>query len=250
MTNKLRSMLGGAGFYAVLFVCLAAVGLGAYFLLFRDDTPAASVPASVPAAAPAAVSDGPSDTVTATEPELPVKPPVVEAVNPQPLPEDPEPAPVVPVKEETVPTLDPAPVVATAPSLIVSPLSGQVVAAFSADTLAYNPTLDDWRTHDGVDIAAAAGTNVLAASAGTVLSVGDDDLLGTTVTLGHSGGYVTTYANLQAEPTVSEGEKVSAGQIIGAVGDTAITETAVGPHLHFSVSKDDQPIDPDEYLDS
>jgi len=247
MTNKLRSMLGGAGFYAVLFACLAAVGLGAYFLLFRDGTPAAGVPASVPATVPASVSD----PVAATEPELPVKPPVVEAVNPQPIQEDPEPTPVAPVKgEEPAPALDPTPVVATAPSLIVSPLSGQVVAAFSADTLAYNPTLDDWRTHDGVDIAAAAGTNVLAASAGTVLSVGDDDLLGTTVTLGHAGGYVTTYANLQAEPTVSEGEKVSAGQIIGAVGDTAITETAVGPHLHFSVSKDDQPIDPDEYLNS
>ncbi len=249
MTNKLRSMLGGAGFYAVLFVCLAAVGLGAYFLLFRDDTPAASVPATVPAAAPAAVSDDRSDTVTAAKPELPVKPPVVEAVNPQSVPEDPEPAPAAPVKEE-VPVLDPTPVTATAPSLIVSPLSGQVVAAFSTDALAYNPTLDDWRTHDGVDIAAAAGTNVLAVSAGTVLSVEDDDLLGTTVTLGHSGGYVTTYANLQAEPTVSEGDKVSAGQIIGAVGDTALTETAVGPHLHFSVSKDDQPIDPDEYLES
>lgn len=243
MTNKLRTMLGGAGFYAVLFLCLAAVGTGAYFLLFRTNAPTPAID-PVPSAAADPVP------VPAVKPE-PASP-VVEAVKPTPLPQDPDPAPVAPVPEKeeepVVPTIDPTPVEAVEPSLIVSPLSGQVVAAFSADSLAYNPTLDDWRTHDGVDIAAAPGTNVLAASAGTVLSVGEDDLLGATVTLGHAGGYVTTYANLQAVPTVSEGDKVSAGQIIGAVGETAISETASGPHLHFSVSRDGELIDPDEYL--
>lgn len=244
MTNKLRTMLGGAGFYAVLFLCLAAVGTGAYFLLFRTNAPAPAVPA------PASGAAADPTPVPAVSPEP--EPPVVEAVKPTPLPRDPDPEPVAPAPEKeeepVVPTIDPTPVEAVEPSLIVSPLSGQVVAAFSADSLAYNPTLDDWRTHDGVDIAAAPGTNVLAASAGTVLSVGEDDLLGATVTLGHAGGYVTTYANLQAVPTVSEGDKVSAGQIIGAVGETAISETASGPHLHFSVSKDGELIDPDEYL--
>ncbi len=236
MTNKLRSLLDGTGFYAVLFLCLAAVSAGAYFLLFRNPAPA------------------PVQEPVVTQPELPVTvptAPVVETVKPDPLPEDPVPA-VVPVENKTeekpVSAVDSAPVTAVAPTLIVSPLSGQVVAAFSADALAYNSTLDDWRTHNGVDIAAAAGTNVLAASAGAVLSVTNDDLLGTTVVLGHSGGYETTYANLQENPTVSVGEKVSAGQVIGAVGETAIIETAVGPHLHFSVSKDGALIDPNEYL--
>ncbi len=245
MTSKYKAMLGGAGFYAALFLCLAAVGAGAYFLLFRTNAPAPAVPAPASGAAadPAPVPNLNPDPA----------PPVVEAVKPTPLPRDPDPEPVTPAPEKeeephAVPTIDPAPVEAVEPSLIVSPLSGQVVAAFSADSLAYNPTLDDWRTHDGVDIAAAPGTNVLAASAGTVLSVGEDDLMGTSVALGHSGGYVTTYANLQAVPAVSEGDKVSAGQIIGAVGETAISETASGPHLHFSVSKDGEPIDPDEYL--
>ena len=73
--------------------------------------------------------------------------------------------------------VDNTPVVAEAPRLIVSPLNGQVVEAFSVDQLVYSETLGDWRTHDGVDIAAAQGTSVLAASSGTVVSVTDDPLM-------------------------------------------------------------------------
>ena len=123
-----------------------------------------------------------------------------------------------------------------------------MVTAFSMEELVYNATLGDWRTHDGVDIAAEAGTSVLAASSGTVLSVEEDPLMGTTVVLEHAGGYQTTYANLQAEPQVAVGDTVSAGQIIGAVGDTAAAEASQGPHLHFSVTKDGEPVDPQEFL--
>ena len=109
--------------------------------------------------------------------------------------------------------------------------------------------MDDWRTHDGLDIAAAAGDAVLAASAGTVLSVTDDALMGTTVVIGHGGGYETTYASLQADPPVAEGESVSAGQVIGAVGATAAAEAAQGPHLHFAVTKDGAAVDPETFLE-
>lgn len=236
MLNKLRTTLGGAGFYGVLFLSLAIVGTGAYFLLFHDGTGAPSPDSSA------------ETTVIAELPqahETPA-PPVVETVRPETLP-DADSTPV-PEDNEDVPAVDTAPVIPEAPSLVVSPLSGQVVAAFSADALAYNETLDDWRTHDGVDIAAAAGTNVLAASAGTVLSVEQDDLMGTTVVLEHSGGYETTYANLQKQPAVQKGDKVSAGQVIGAVGTTALSESAEGPHLHFSVVQNGLAVNPDEYL--
>jgi len=155
---------------------------------------------------------------------------------------DPDPA------AETLETVDAAPVAAEAPNLVVSPLQGKVVSAFSEDRLSYDETLNDWRTHDGMDISAAAGTTVLAACAGTVLSVEDDALMGTTVTLSHSGGYRTTYANLQAKPTVKKGDQVSAGQILGAVGSTSIAEAAEGPHLHFSVTKNGSPMDPEDFL--
>ena len=89
---------------------------------------------------------------------------------------------------------------------------------------------------------------MLAASGGTVLSVSDDLLMGTTVVREHGNGYQTTYANLQQTPPVAQGDSVTAGQIIGTVGTTASAESAQGPHLHFSVTKDGDAVDPDTYL--
>ena len=166
---------------------------------------------------------------------------------PPPLPEEPEEEtePVV-MPEVTIP-VDDTPVVAEEPHVVVLPIQGEVLTAFSVDQLLYNETLDDWRTHDGVDIAAAEGDAVLAACAGTVSSITDDPLMGTTVVLEHDNGYQTTYANLQAKPNVEAGDPVSAGQIIGAVGTTAAAESGQ-PHLHFAVTKDGKAVDPNEYL--
>ena len=231
MANKVRSLLGGPGFYAVLALCIVAAGVGGYFLLLRED-PQAAVPAV------------PDTEASAPAEDLPEHEPVVETVLLEEPEEESEPA-VMP--EVTVP-LDDTPVVAEEPQVVVSPLQGEVVAAFSVDQLQYNETLDDWRTHDGVDIAAAEGDAVLAACAGTVASVSDDPLMGTTVVLRHSDGYETTYANLQAEPAVETGDTVTAGQAIGAVGTTAVAESARGAHLHFSVTKDGEAVDPDGFL--
>lgn len=230
MPNRPKSILGGAGFYTILFLCLAVVGTSAWFLLFRggDNSAAATKSAQT--------------EVTATAPEI--KEPDTQAASSAKIPADTS----VKMPEETVDTTDNTPVAAEAPNLIVSPLSGNIVAAFSEDQLEYNDTLGDWRTHDGIDIAAALGTKVLAACAGTVSSVSDDDLLGTTVVISHADGYQSTYANLQAKPTVNKGDTVSAGQVIGAVGETSIAESAEGPHLHFSVSKNGKTVDPEKFL--
>lgn len=91
---------------------------------------------------------------------------------------------------------------------------------------------------------------MLAACSGTVLSVSDDDLMGTTVVIDHGNGCETTYANLQNETTVSPEQYVSAGQVIGAVGDSSLAEAALAPHLHFSVTKDGVIVDPQEFLNS
>ena len=230
MANKIKSLLGGGGFYAVLALCVVAVGVGVYFLLLRQE-PQQDVPEETP------------DVQTTAPAELPEHEPVVETV---PMEEPEEEREPVSMPEVTV---DDTPVAAEAPSVVVSPLQGEVVAAFSVDQLLYNETLDDWRTHDGVDIAAAAGDAVLAASAGTVLSVTDDPMMGTTVVIGHSDGYETTYANLQTGPLVEEGESVSAGQAIGAVGTTAAAESAQGVHLHFAVTREGEAVDPQAFLD-
>jgi murein DD-endopeptidase MepM/ murein hydrolase activator NlpD len=154
---------------------------------------------------------------------------------------------VIPVEIPGMPEVevDNTPVIAEAPQLVVAPLKGDVLTAFSMDTLVYNPTLDDWRTHDGIDISATPGATVRAASAGTVDSVADDVLMGTTIVISHRDGYHTTYANLQSKPAVKAGDSVTAGQIIGYVGNTGIS---TGAHLHFGISYAGTYVNPLAYI--
>lgn len=232
MKDRFKGALSGAGFYVTLSICLLAAAAGGYFLLLDDPAPREEEPAQE-SAAPAALPAQPQpEEEAAAEPEEP------EEVQ----------TPVIAMPEDPVTVDDTVPVVAEAPHLVVSPLQGEVVSAFSVDQLMYNETLDDWRTHDGIDIAAQTGTHVLSASAGTVLAVEDDPLMGTTVVIEHAGGYTTQYSCLQAEPPVTEGQQVAAGDIIGLVGSTAAAESSMGPHLHFSVAKDGVIIDPSEYI--
>lgn len=235
MADKFRSLPGGPGFYAALVLCLAVAGVGGYFLLMdRTPEPAVQEEPAVQKEAAAPVADLPAQL---PEPETePESEPEAEEAEEQP----------VSMPETEVAAQ--APVTAEEPLTVVSPLEGDVVAAFSMDQLLYNPTLEDWRTHDGVDIAAAEGSSVLAASAGTVVAVDDDVLMGTTVVIEHSGGYHTLYANLQSPPVVKAGDTVSAGQLIGTVGTSAAAEAAQGPHLHFSVTLDGEPVDPASFL--
>lgn len=230
MEGNVKKVLSGVGFYGTLAVCLTIVGVCGWLLLSGEEEPPVQtgITPQIPVSQPVEM------------PEKRLEAPVVETLEPAPLPaEEPEPP---------APEPDPLPVTAEAPRLIVEPLRGEVLTAFSMEELVYNRTLGDWRTHNGVDIAAKAGTTVLAACAGAVQAVTEDPLLGTTVVLEHDGGYQTTYANLQTDPGVEVGEAVSAGQIIGAVGTTAPGEDST-PHLHFAVTLDGKAVDPGEFLE-
>ena len=235
MLKKLRSILGGGGFYAVLALCVLAVGIGGYFLL--TDSPAQPETPETETSQ----TEAPQAAVSAPVEDVPAEPPAVETT----APAEPEAAGESVQEAEPV---DDTPVVAAVPKLVVEPLEGKVLTAFSVDQLVYSQTLGDWRTHDGVDISAEEGTDVLAASGGTVRSVSDDPLMGTTVVLDHGDGYQTTYASLQVGAAVEVGDSVTAGQVIGTVGTTAAAESAQGPHLHFSVTHDGDAVDPEEYL--
>ena len=98
--------------------------------------------------------------------------------------------------------------------------------------------------HAALDIAAALGTPVTAASDGVVAFVGHLPDGAMIALIAHAGGYVSEYAHLDdtfALPPVKTGQAVKAGQVIGFVGLTGIT---TGAHLHFAVMKDGSPIDP------
>jgi len=231
MQSKWDALKGNPAFFAAAAACLLLVAAGGWYLLREEPAPVIPDTLPVETAAPAPIPQAQPDP---------------EPVEPEPLP-DPAPAPQAAVSmPEFIP--DDTPVIVTPPRVVVAPLEGEVLTAFSVDQLVYSETLGDWRAHDGVDIAAAEGASVLAAGAGTVVSVADDPLMGTTVVIEHADGRRTTYANLQAGPAVEAGDKVAAGEPIGAVGQTAAAEAAQGPHLHFAVSKDGVPLDPGEYL--
>ena len=216
--KKHTGSVSGKGYYIALLLCAVAIGISG-FLYYRnaDDTGdalQADGPASVDVLSgdKAAAATDPS-SITPTEPDG-SQPSAVK----QPL-------------------------------KTVSPVEGQTVAVYAMDSLTYNQTTRDWRVHNGVDIAAEAGAKVCAAADGEVYSVYDDEAMGMTVVIRHDGGYTTKYASLSETVSVKPGEKVTAGQTIGTVGNTALLESALGDHLHFAVTCDSKPIDPAKFLE-
>lgn len=236
MQKKKRMLFGSGGAYIVFALCLLAAGVLGY-QLFVPSSPAADG------------QDGGADAlIRADEPKLPdsaeADAPVSVAADEK---ETEDAADDGEQTKDVAVIAEAADVPAESSPRLRAPLEGKTIAAFSAEVLAYNEALDDWRTHSGVDIAAEEGTPVCAACDGTVRSVTEEPLMGVTVVLEHEGGFTTTYACLGEEVYVSAGDSVQAGQSIGAVGTTAAGESAE-PHLHFSVSKNGTLVDPTEYL--
>jgi murein DD-endopeptidase MepM/ murein hydrolase activator NlpD len=99
--------------------------------------------------------------------------------------------------------------------------------------------------HEGIDLAAPAGTKVWATADGTVLFAGRDGRYGRTVVIDHRNRYRTRYAHLKRVDTRA-GSKVRRGDVIGRVGSSG---NASGPHLHYEVILDGVPVDPRPYLD-
>ncbi len=130
----------------------------------------------------------------------------------------------------------------------IMPVLGEITFDYSMDKLVYSKTLEDWRTHSGVDIAADRGTPVKVVADGVVSQVKNDPRFGITVIIEHSNGIKTVYSNLASAEMIHPNQKVKQGEIIGSVGDTAIFESAERSHLHFEVLKDDEPVDPKNYL--
>ena len=235
--QRVGDFVMGKGFYIVLTLCVATIGLSGYYL--------ASVFNSGEEPAPLPTGGGAQVVIPKDEAE---PPPIPDHSVPI-LPDEKEPnaeqreevsAPVEEVQEQ--------PVAVVVPPVYTWPVKGDIVSPFSLEVLAYDETMGDWRTHSGVDIFAPPDTRVLAMSSGTVRRVYEDDLMGTTVVIDHGEGLVSYYHNLTVKPTVAEGDEVVTGTVIGAVGNTALAESGRPSHLHLEVSLDGRPVDPVDYL--
>ena len=118
------------------------------------------------------------------------------------------------------------------------------------DKLVYNSSMNQWRTHNGMDFAAAEGTAVLAITDGTVSSVEHTQLEAAVVTIEHADGYVSIYKGLASDVLVEEGDTVKSGDPIGSVASYMPRERSEGPHLHLEIKENGKLIDPLTYLPS
>ena len=217
--RKFSGNVSGKGYYIALILCAVAIGISGYlYYKNANDTPTQL--------------QSPTDVVNQNED---VGKEHISAVATQPGGMEQQP-------QQTAPTT-PKVAIKTA-----APVEGSTVAPYAMDTLSYNQTTRDWRVHNGIDIAAEAGTKVTAAADGTVYTVYEDDTMGTTVVIRHEEGYTTKYASLAQEVSVAAGDTVTMGQTIGTVGQTALLESAVGDHVHFSVTCNGETMDPAEFL--
>lgn len=130
----------------------------------------------------------------------------------------------------------------------VMPMSEYTMGQEFSDKLVFNQTLKQWRTHNGVDFIGEKGADVRAVLGGKVTGVETTTLEGTVVTIEQSDGIVSIYKSLSAEVAVEVGQTVKAGDLIGKVDATMVTEKNEGTHLHLEMKKDGQYVNPLEYL--
>ena len=213
--RSLAGFIRARGVYIAALACALAVGISGVAWLTRDRTPQNSLPRAQTPEVQSAVPEEKSVDAAKLLPETPKS-------------EPPAPEPAV--------------------FTIAMPVEGDLLQLYSMDRLSYNPTTRDWRTHDGIDIHAAPGSEVRCAADGTVASVTNDEAMGTVVTVRHEGGFLTRYGNLAEDPAVEEGQKLRQGETLGTIGTGALMEAGLEPHLHFELRRDGESVDPTEYF--
>jgi len=130
------------------------------------------------------------------------------------------------------------------------PVSGKLSKAHDSELQVFSNTMQDYRVHLGLDICAEENSVVCAAADGTVAEIWEDDMMGQCVAITHSGDAVSVYKNLSLTlpDGLKAGTKIKAGETIGYVGDTAMTELADEPHLHFEMTVSGIQVDPMDYF--
>ena len=237
--ERFRTFLRNNGFYLVLVLCILAIGAAIAMLAIpnkpEEETAQAS-PESEKIVIVGQSNDERLDEVLSRPKKTATPVPTLPAL----------PTPV------TVPTLQPTEAPTAKPagstSKAAPPVDGEIIFGYAADKLLYSVTLDQWTTHTAVDLAAKEGTPVRCVFSGTVEDVRKDDTLGYLVRVQHANGRTTLYANLGEDVRVKTGDKVSAGDVVGTVGKSAISECALPAHLHFAIFVNGAPKDPAKYV--
>jgi len=170
-------------------------------------------------------------------------------------------APVSQESAETAPTTEPAQPTSQAQmprsetfgsyveaDKMMWPLIGEIVMDFSIEHLIYDRTLEQYRTNDSICIAAEVGDEVRASADGIVTDIYTSREYGKTVVIDHGNGWMTRYSQLDDFVAVSVGDVVRAGNAIGGIGYPSIYSVALGAHLEFEISRNNEPVNPKDIL--
>ena len=245
--GRLERFFAGKGFYIVLFLCAAVIGVSAWMMAAGEktmedvngkngislDNPRVETVIIPP-------QKQTEEAMDLSDEALPAEAPVMSE---QGLAET-----ALPESDQGVEVWREGDIMEVAAPMYIWPVMGDIERRHSLEALAYDLTLSDWRTHEGIDILVPVGSTVSAAHCGTVESVYEDDLYGVTVVVDHGDGAKTVYSNLAAETLVAVGDWVEPGTQIGSVGSTALCEISQQEHLHFSITVDGRAVDPLSYL--
>ena len=242
--SRFSRFMNGKGFYIALALCLVAIGSAAYIAVNGNFGPTNTAKKNtVSSYSPSQAGLNWDDANNATEQaganatNIPAQPPTSSQASSSSQKSGSKGSSSASSSEGSASK-------AVTATFFVLPLQGNVIADFSNGQPVYDKTMDDWRVHNCVDIAADKGTPVKACGDGTVTDVKADDLYGQMVTIDHGNGLVSIYGNLSNEVTVKKGQQIEAGTVIGCVGNTAQGEISLVPHLHFAMTKNGTYVDP------
>lgn len=263
--ERFLDFLAGRGFYIILGLCVVAIGVSGYMLLFGGDSGEEN-PIVMQHSPMPSVYSVPSPTPRVTNPPVAVNPPteMVPVIQPNPsVPSMPSvqsetkaPAPTHSPTEMTrgekataeQESPDSAEVLAPDAMVFSRPVAGEIIQPHSMTELVRHETLNVWRVHPGIDIAVAEGTIICAASDGTVVDIYEDPTYGISVKIDHGDGLASVYSNLDPEVKATMNHLIKMGEAIGKVGQSAEGESGDETHLHFAMLLNDEQVDPMEYL--
>ena len=221
----------------IMVMLIMALAVGLVTATNRRKTPAVTTDAPITANTSITDRDHTSPSVTTTpDATITDTPASSSAITSKPEATT-TPKPVVNIEEPVSPIPE-----------FIMPTIGNVSKTYSIDTLVYSNTMEDYRTHNGIDICASPGDAVMAAADGIVTEIYEHTMMGNTVVISHEGDSETVYQNLSDDIPVSLGDTVKSGAVIGAVGESAIIEIAEEPHLHFELLLAGERVDPLEFI--
>lgn len=212
--SKFNYFLKKNAFYFVLGLCILAIGLSVTLVILLRDNPQNSVN----------------------------NPPVIDT----PVDDVPD-IPDIPVDEPDIPTDVPETPVDTKIVFCMPVNNGSVIKDY-VETMVFNSTLNKYTVHLAMDFSASAGSDVVCVYDGVIESITSNYLTGTTIVIDHGNDLKTVYNSLESSETISVGQTLKKGDIIGQVVNTNLTEYNDGAHLHFEVMEKGENVNPLNYL--